>query len=189
MCKRDSVAEKLEIHRSVRNNITSRRISQKFMFIKPDYDIENIYAIDLEELKSQGINALLFDLDSTLMGSKTGYYTEKTVEWLNNVRKDFFIGVVSNNYNPEYMKKVQSCTDFPIAFEAHKPDTKLAKIFMEDTHIKPETTCFVGDRPLTDILCGKRLGCKTILVGSITADIEKPIVRFARWLERLSIKK
>lgn len=158
------------------------------MFIKPDYDLENIYAIDLEELKSRGINAILFDLDSTVMGSKRGYYEEKTIEWLNNVRKDFFIGVVSNNYNPEYMSKVSACTDFPIVFKAHKPDIKVAKAFMDQHNLKPETTCFVGDRPLTDTLCGKKLGCTTILVDSITADIEKPIVRFARWLERLSIK-
>ena len=39
----------------------SRRISKLKdfgMFIKPDYDIENIYAIDLEILKTQGINVV-----------------------------------------------------------------------------------------------------------------------------------
>ena len=40
------------------------------MFLKPDYNLESIYAIDLEDLKSQGIKALLFDLDSTIMASK-----------------------------------------------------------------------------------------------------------------------
>ena len=75
------------------------------MFIKPDYDLENIYAIDLENLKSQGITALLFDLDSTLMGSKTGCYTKETLDWLEKVRKDFFVGVVSNNNNPAYNLK------------------------------------------------------------------------------------
>lgn len=160
------------------------------MFIKPDYNIENIYAINLEALKAQGINAMLFDLDSTLMGSKTGCYTEKTLTWLSEVRKDFFVGVVSNNNNPEYIKKVTDCSDFPVVFSAHKPDTKVAKKFMDKHGLKPETTCFVGDRPLTDVMCGKNLGCKiTILVDSITADIEKPIVRVARWLERCTIKK
>lgn len=158
------------------------------MFIKPDYNLKNIYEIELEDLKNQGINALLFDLDSTLMGSKTGCYTPETLEWLEKVKKDFFIGVVSNNGNPEYIKKVTACSDFPVVFEAHKPDTKVAKHFMEKHGLNPQTTCFVGDRPLTDILCGKYLGCKTILVDSITADIEKPIVRFARCLERCCIR-
>ena len=159
------------------------------MFIKPDYNIENIYAINLDELKKQGINAILFDLDSTLMGSRTGCYTEKTLEWLNKVRKDFFVGVVSNNNNPVYIEKVTACSDFPVIFSAHKPDIKVAKKFMDKHGLKPETTCFVGDRPLTDVMCGKNLGCKiTILVDSITADIEKTIVRIARWLERITVK-
>lgn len=159
------------------------------MFIKPDYDLSNIYEINLEELKSKGINALLFDLDSTLMGSKTGFYTEKTLDWLNNVRQDFFVGVVSNNTDYQYMQKVSSCTDFPIVFKAKKPSIKVASQFMKEHNLKPETTCFVGDRPLTDIICGKKLGCTTILVDSITADIEKPIVRFVRKLERISVKR
>ena len=158
------------------------------MFIKTDYNLKNIYEINLEELKNQGITALLFDLDSTLMGSKTGYYTAETLSWLEKVKQDFFVGVVSNNNNPVYIEKVTACSDFPVVFEAHKPDIKVAKSFMEKHNIKAETTCFVGDRPLTDVLCGKNLGCKTILVDSITADIEKPIVRFARKLERCFIK-
>lgn len=158
------------------------------MFIKPDYNLKNIYEIDLNDLKNQGINSLLFDLDSTLMGSKTGYYTEETLSWLENVKKDFFVGVVSNNNNPAYIDKVLNCSDFPVVFGAHKPDIKVAKDFMEKHNIKPETTCFVGDRPLTDVLCGKKLGCKTILVDSITADTEKTIVRFARKLERCFVK-
>ena len=158
------------------------------MFIKPDYNLKNIYEIDLNDLKNKGINSLLFDLDSTLMGSKTGYYTEETLSWLENVKKDFFVGVVSNNNNPAYIDKVLNCSDFPVVFGAHKPDIKVAKDFMEKHNIKPETTCFVGDRPLTDVLCGKKLGCKTILVDSITADSEKTIVRFARKLERCFVK-
>lgn len=158
------------------------------MRIKPDYNLKNIYEINLEELKSLGIKALLFDLDSTLMGSKAGCYTEKTLEWLEKVKKDFFVGVVSNNSNPDYIEKVTACSDFPVVFNACKPDVKVTKEFMKQHGLMPETTCFVGDRPLTDILCGKKAGCKTILVDSITADIERPIVRFARWLERCSVK-
>ncbi len=159
------------------------------MFLKPDYDLENIYAIDLEELKKKGIKSLLFDLDSTLMQSKTGAYSEKTLSWLEEVRKDFFVAVVSNNKNPEYIEKVSKVTDFPIVFCAGKPDTKVAKRLMEAHNLTPDTTAFVGDRPLTDTLCGKLLGCTTILVDSISADVEKPIVRFVRRLERCTVRK
>ena len=46
----------------------------------------------------------------------------------------------------------------------------------------------VGDRPLTDILVGKKLGCKTILVGSINPN-ENLLTRWVRALERSTIRK
>lgn len=158
------------------------------MFLKPDYNLKNIYEIDLEELKNKNIKALLFDLDSTLMASKSGEYTQKTLEWLNAVNKDFFVGIISNNNNPSYIERVKKVTTYPVVFSAGKPDIKIAKAFMAEHNILPQNTAFVGDRPLTDTLCGKKLGCMTILVDSITADTEKPLVRFARKLERLTIK-
>lgn len=47
----------------------------------------------------------------------------------------------------------------------------------------------VGDRPLTDILAGKKANMTTILVDSISKDKEGPLTRFARFLERLTIRK
>lgn len=159
------------------------------MFLKPDYNLENIYAINLEELKAKGIKNLLFDLDSTIMASKSGCYSEETRKWLEKVRKDFFIAIVSNNNKESYIQKVKSCTDFPCIFSAHKPNTKAAKEFMQAHNLTPSETAFIGDRPLTDILCGKRLGCLTILVDSITAKTENLPTRFVRKLERICIKK
>ena len=42
------------------------------MFIKPDYNLKSIYDIDLDKLQQEGVKAMLFDLDSTLMASKSG---------------------------------------------------------------------------------------------------------------------
>lgn len=158
------------------------------MFLKPDYNLKNIYEIDLDALKNSGIKNLLFDLDSTLMASKSGCYSEKTLEWLKKVRKDFSIAVISNNHNSAYIEKVKAVSDFPLVFCAKKPDTKAAQTYMNSCGMSAKETAFVGDRPLTDVLCGKKLGCTTILVDSISADIEKPIVRFARKLERCCIR-
>ena len=158
------------------------------MFLKPDYNLENIFAIPLDELKSQGIKNILFDLDSTIMASKSGCYFDTTQQWLDKVRKDFFIAIVSNNDKQSYIEKVKACTDFPCVFSAHKPNTKVASEFMIANNLTPSETAFVGDRPLTDIWCGKRLGCLTILVDSITAKTENIPTRLVRKLERLSIR-
>ena len=159
------------------------------MFLKPDYNLKSVYDIDLDELKRIGIKAVLFDLDSTLMASKSGTYTDETYSFIRSVEEQFFIAIVSNNKNPEYIEKVKAITHFPILFEACKPSTRFISKFLKDYNIDKKDCVLVGDRPLTDILCGKLLGCKTILVDSITADKESKLVRFVRALERLSIKK
>lgn len=159
------------------------------MFLKPDYNLKRIYDINLEELKQSGVTAILFDLDSTLMASKSGRYSDEIIDWLKKVKKDFFIAVVSNNKNPAYIEKVKKISFFPVLFNAGKPQINTVLEFLKQHNLEVCSCALVGDRPLTDILCGKKLGCKTILVDSITADTESKIVRFVRYLERITIKK
>lgn len=154
------------------------------MFLKPDFILKNIYEIDLNLLKEQGIRAIFFDLDSTLMVSKSGEYHEKTENWLAEVDKDFFIAVISNNKKCEYLEKVQSISNFQIIGNANKPSTKAMRHLLSKINMTPEQVVIVGDRPLTDILAGIRLGAKTILVDSINAENEGLATRFVRWLER-----
>jgi len=159
------------------------------MFIKPDYNLKRIFDIDLNELEQNGVKAMLFDLDSTLMASKSGMYSPEILAWLGMVREKFFIAIVSNNNNPAYIEKVRAISDFPLLFNAKKPDTKAVLDFLKKYEVNVTDCVLVGDRPLTDILCGKNLGCKTILVDSITADTETKIVRFVRKLERIFIRQ
>ncbi len=159
------------------------------MRLVPDYNLKNIYAINLEELKSKGIKLIMFDLDSTLMVSKSGRYLPETVEWLNKVKQDFKIVIVSNNPRKEYIDKVKAQSDFDVLGSCAKPDTKVITEYIKEKGFTTNECAIVGDRPLTDILCGKRLGCMTILVGSINAENEGVPTRFVRWLERLTIKK
>lgn len=159
------------------------------MRIKPDYNLKSIYDIDLVELKSKGIKLIMFDLDSTLMVSKSGCYLEETKQWLEKVKQDFEIVVVSNNYSEEYLDKVRAISDFKVIGAARKPDTKVMASYLSEIGVQACEAAMVGDRPLTDILGGVRLGCTTILVDSINAENENIPTRCVRWLERCTIKK
>ena len=154
------------------------------MILRPDHNLKNIYDIDLELLKCQGVRAIFFDLDSTIMVSKSGEYHEKTEAWLKKVEEDFFIAVITNNKKPSYVEKVQSISSFQVIADAKKPSTKAIKKLLAKINMQPKDIVIVGDRPLTDILVGKLLGAKTILVDSIDAHNEGPATRFVRWLER-----
>lgn len=159
------------------------------MILKPDLNVETLFDIDFKELKALGVNVILFDLDSTVMPSRSGVYPPRVVELLKDLKLNFIIAVVSNNKNKDYLAKVQAISDFEIIGHANKPSPKVMKEYLKTINAKPQETVVIGDRPLTDILAGKLLGSKTILVDSISKEIEKPIVRVVRQLERLSIKR
>ena len=159
------------------------------MFLEPNYNIESIYDIDIEELKNNGIKALFFDLDSTLMKSKSAKFSFKTVQFLNDLKSNFKLAIVTNNKNIDYINKAKSQVDIPIYSNAKKPNPKVLLLACEELNIEPKNTAMIGDRPLSDILGGINADMTTILVDSISKDEESPIVRFVRFLERLTIKR
>ena len=158
------------------------------MFLKPDYNLKNIYEIDFEELKAQGVKCIMFDLDSTVMVSKSASFLPETIEWFNGFVKDFEVAIISNNPNEKYVEKVSKIAPCRVIGKAKKPNPDIAGKYLESVGIKPSDAVMVGDRPLTDILVGKKLGCKTILVGSINPN-EGILTKFVRNLERVTIKK
>lgn len=159
------------------------------MFLEPNYNIESIYDIDIEELKNNSIKALFFDLDSTLMKSKSAKFSFKTVQFLNDLKSNFKLAIVTNNKNIDYINKAKSQVDIPIYSNAKKPNPKVLLLACEELNVEPKNTAMIGDRPLSDILGGINADMTTILVDSISKDEESPIVRFARFLERLTIKR
>jgi len=158
------------------------------MFLKPDYNLKNIYEINFEELKNQGIKCLMFDLDSTTMRSKASEFEPKTLEWFNKFINDFEVAIISNNKKEDYIENAQKYAPCKVIGRADKPNPKIMGEYLKSVNIEPQYAVMVGDRPLTDILAGKLLGCKTILVGSINPKENLP-TRFVRALERSVIKK
>ena len=159
------------------------------MIVKPDYTFENIYEIDFEQLKKDGIKALLFDLDSTVMPSKSGVFPIEVLELFEKLKQDFYLAIVSNNNKENYMNKARAQVDFTVLSNAKKPDKTVILNCLKSSQIEPKNAAMIGDRPLTDILAGQFAGTKTVLVDSITKNSEAKIVRFARFLERLTVRK
>jgi len=157
------------------------------MFIKPDYNLKNIYEINFEELKRQGIKCIMFDLDSTVMRSKSATFEPETINWFNTFINDFEVAIISNNPNKDYIENASKLAPCRVIGHAKKPNPEVAKKYLDEVGIKPEQAVMVGDRPLTDILVGKRLGSKTILVGSINPN-ENLLTKLVRALERSTIK-
>ena len=158
------------------------------MFLKPDYNLKNVYEINFEELKQQGIKCLMFDLDSTVMVSKSAYFLPETLEWFKTFLNDFEVAIISNNKNDKYIENANKIAPCKVIGRADKPNPKIMGEYLNSVNIEPKNAVMIGDRPLTDILAGKLLGCKTILVGSINPTENLP-TKFVRALERSTIRR
>lgn len=158
------------------------------MFIKPDYNLKNVYEIDFNQLKNDGIKCIMLDLDSTVMVSKSADFLPETIEWFNTFIKDFEVAIISNNNSEKYISNASKLAPCRVIGKAKKPNPNIMKNYLSEIGVKPSEAVMVGDRPLTDILAGKNLGCKTILVGSINPNENLP-TKLIRALERITIRR
>lgn len=156
--------------------------------LKPTYIVERVTDIDLQELKDDNIKGLIFDLDNTLMPPKSCHLPEDIAEWLEKAKVDFQLAILSNNPDKTYVKEAGEKVGCLVAFEkANKPRRKAALLALKIMELIPSQVVIVGDRPLTDILVGQRLGMITILVDPIMKQKEAGIVKFLRKMERIFI--
>ena len=158
------------------------------MLLKPDYNVKTIFEVDYDALRELGIAALMFDLDSTVMKSRSGVFSSETLELFGKLEKDFSLIIVSNNKETTYIERAEAQIGFPIIGYANKPNPKIICNYLKDNNIEPNRAAIIGDRPLTDILAGKLAGIRTILVDSICWSEEPKLTRFVGRVERLVIK-
>ncbi|MFA6989652.1 MAG: YqeG family HAD IIIA-type phosphatase [Candidatus Gastranaerophilaceae bacterium] len=158
--------------------------------LRPSYIIEHVRDINVDELKDEGIKALIFDLDNTLMTPKACEFCEEISEWINLIQNDFKIAILSNNSDSKYIDKVQKIANFPVYGSAKKPFRKVALKVIKELDVLPSQCAMIGDRPLTDILVGIRLGMMTILVDPLLKNEENKLFQVLRKIERIiTIKK
>ena len=89
------------------------------MIVKPDYEFEDVYKIDFEQLKQDGVRALLFDLDSTVMPSKSGVFPQEVLELFEKL-KNGFLEKYPKEFEPEVLvykeKKQEPITPKQVRF-------------------------------------------------------------------------
>jgi HAD superfamily phosphatase (TIGR01668 family) len=158
--------------------------------LQPTYIYDgDITTVDLNRLKEDGIHGIILDLDSTLMAPRSGLIEQRVTLWIAQAEKDFKLAVVTNNKNKKYLENAANCLTMPLVGKAAKPSRKILFTVLQQLNVSPEQSVLIGDRPLTDILAGKRAGMRTCLVTPLSTMSEHPIIVYLRKLERLVIKR
>lgn len=133
-------------------------------YLKPDYYSDSLLQLDFSSFFQQGFRLALIDVDNTLSrhGSKIADgYARKAIA---AIQSSGIACMIISNAGPHRIRSYAADLGLPFHARAHKPMTQALDLACRQYAVRPEQTLMIGDQIITDILAGKRAGCKTILV-------------------------
>lgn len=133
---------------------------------RPNMYKKNIFEIDYNKLKEQGIKCLIFDLDNTLGLIEHEKCPLKTRKLLKELQKDFLILISSNNTKKRIAPYLKDLGIGGVAFSL-KPSTKGLRKIKKHYNLNKKEMVMIGDQIVTDILSGNRYKIMTILVDPL----------------------
>lgn len=147
------------------------------MILYPNKLVNSVKEITVEMLRENKINALILDVDNTLINIKQEL-SDDVKNWVQNMKdNNIKLYILSNTNDKEKVGKVASALDIPYRNLAKKP---FKKGFLEVQDIleeQPENIATVGDQIFTDVIGGNRCKMFTILVE----PIQKKEYWYTRW--------
>jgi len=166
------------------------RQSSSFLFgffvnyLKPSAYLTSVGEIDLDGLKKQGIKLIICDLDNTLVPHFTKFPTQKSIDFVNEVRKrDIKFMLISNNTKKRvsFFSEKLGLTEY--ISNAKKPFSFAITKTIKKMGVKPQETVIIGDMIITDTLAANFVHAESILVQPLI-DPNKTFDRILQWIER-----
>jgi len=156
----------------------------------PSRYYQSFYDIPYQELKNQGIKALFFDLDNTILPYDIEVLPKDISDYLEELAKDFKVIVVSNSKKKRVKKAVGHLNGIPYVKFAKKPLKFGFKQALKLADVKAFETCFIGDQVMTDILGSSRMKFREkILVYPVKKRSDHFLTRINRKFEKLIFKR
>jgi HAD superfamily phosphatase (TIGR01668 family) len=153
----------------------------------PDWYYTSVHAIDLDALWASGVRVLLMDLDNTLLPRDTNVIPDGLRGWAAGLpARGFRVCLVSNNFH-ERVRVVAAQLGFDIVDHAVKPLPFAFLRALARAHASRRESVVVGDQLFTDILGGRLLGMRTVLVSPLS-DADLPHTLLLRRLEALVLR-
>jgi hypothetical protein len=129
--------------------------------LRPNETVETVLDIDFEALRAQGKTALLFDWDNTLTKRRSCVLPQPSAALLSRLTDSGFrIGILTNRR----ARRTADGVSFPMIYHAGKPRGRSYRSLLTQLAASEHEAVMIGDRRLTDVLGGNRVGLYTILV-------------------------
>lgn len=158
--------------------------------IIPSEYVLSINDINYDELKKQGIKALFFDLDNTIIPYDINVIPKEMEDLLHKLNEDFKVLVISNSRYKRVSTACQNLKNIPFVKFARKPLKFGFKKALKKVGVKKEEVCVIGDQMMTDILGARRMKFKhAILVKPVKQRTDHIFTRTNRKIENIFIRK
>ncbi len=156
-------------------------------YFKPTKYYKDIYSINYDKLKEEGIKCLVFDLDNTLGLITNIKCPEKTKELLRKLQDDFCIFICSNNTKTRINPYLKELGVGGVSWSM-KPSTRALRYIKKNYKFLKKEMVMIGDQVITDVFAGKRYKIKTILVDPLGKKDLK-ITSLNRIIEEMILKR
>jgi len=152
--------------------------------MSPDLYLRSVCDIDLDALRAQGVDTLLMDLDNTLLPRDSSSMPDDIVAWAAQLpSRGFRVCLVSNNWHAR-VHQVAEDLGFQLVAKAVKPLPFAFWRALKLMGVSRKQCAIVGDQMFTDVLGGKLLGIKTIMVLPLS-ESDLPHTLLLRRVEKL----
>lgn len=131
---------------------------------------DRVYKITPQLLKSWGVRGLILDIDNTLTTHDNPVPDAGVAAWLEQNRREGIKMIVLSNNKPNRVEPFAKILGLDFIADGAKPLKKGYQRCSDALGIPCEQLCMVGDQIFTDILGGRRAGCKTVLVSPIQKE-------------------
>jgi len=136
--------------------------------VEPTRFLRSVTGIDADWLRSQGIRALLLDIDNTLVSREAESATDEVKGWLSDlVKAGFKPCLVTNNWHRVVLQHASEL-GLPIVRKAMKPLPFAFIKALQILGVSRKQAVVVGDQMITDILGAHLAGMKSVLVLPLT---------------------
>ena len=147
------------------------------MILYPNLLLNSVKDITIKILKQNNINALILDVDNTLIDYKKRL-SEEIIKWSKEMKKEQIkLYILSNTNNKEKVQNVANKLEIPYINIAKKPFKKGFLKVQKELKEKSENIAVVGDQIFTDVIGGNRCKMFTILVE----PIDKKEYWYTKW--------
>lgn len=154
----------------------------------PDMYQKSIYHIDYDKLKDNGIKCLLIDLDNTCVPFKDKVPNKKLIDLFETLKDMDFKVIIFSNATKKRLLPFKNKLGVDCSASSKKPSGKKMQKIIKMFEYDLSEVAIIGDQLYTDILCGNRVGVKTILVNPMSKD-DLVFTKIFRLLEKRKYKK